>query len=584
MNLRVLIAAALLIASCTFAQQAPTVPEQASTAARSAESERSVDSATFKARTQLVLVPVVVTDKGGKHIAGLTKDAFRLEEDGKARDVALFENVVPGSAMNTDARPATSLASNFSADGVHPRHFSIVVLDMINTPFLKQTEGRRQLIEFLSKGLPPDEPMTLLGLGSKGIVQLHSFTTDTKALIAALQKLQGSVTSTEMAVSEAQRQTEDNDALMNSADEQAQQISQFLQDAIDTMAMMQQQDSTWRTLDALNQIAQAYAGDRARKTLIWASAGFPFMLNDPRAFAHMGTDMVQQYERTWRALTAANIAVYPVEVIGLDSRMVDVTRKNPSIQLTRSRHGNPMGTSNALPYDDSFQRQESLRAFADATGGRPCINTNDFKKCFAEAVEDSQSYYLLGYYLPSSDSKPGWRKLKVKLTVPDAHARSREGFYVTPPPNDSPAARREEVVTALAAPFEYTGIVLDVRSTATKPLEPKPDTPAQAERKVMQEFLVHIPSSSLAIDTENKNRVNLEIAAVALNRSGKDVSKFSQNVKAFFNPEMLARISKTGVALQEKLELIPGKYECRFVVRDNQSGQIGTVHMVIDVK
>ena len=51
-----------------------------------------------------------------------------------------------------------------------------------------------------------------------------------------------------------------------------------------------------------------------------------------------------------------------------------------------------------------------------------------------------------------------------------------------------------------------------------------------------------------------------------------------------FSPDMMARIAKTGVALKESLELIPGKYECRFVVRDNQSGQIGTVHLPFEVK
>jgi hypothetical protein len=47
---------------------------------------------------------------------------------------------------------------------------------------------------------------------------------------------------------------------------------------------------------------------------------------------------------------------------------------------------------------------------------------------------------------------------------------------------------------------------------------------------------------------------------------------------------MFARVMKTGVNLKEALELNPGTYECRFVVRDNQSGEVGTVHMQLEAK
>ena len=545
----------------------------------------AISTPIFKARSQLVLVPVIVNDKTGKHVQGLTKDKFRLEEEGKSRDFSLFEEVLPQPDRTPVPLPkrAPDVATNFAGDVSRPSPFTIIVLDMVNTPFLKQADGRRQLIEFLSKGLTADEPVTLLGLSDHGIVQLHSSTTETRVLIAALEKLRGSTSSNEIATAEAQRQTDLNADLMESADETAQQISQFMQDAIDMMAMLQQQDSIRRTLDGLDQIAAAYSGNRSRKTLIWASGGFPFLLNDPHAFTHLGTDMVEKYQETWRALTSANIAVYPVELTGLDSRVVDASRSRASYQSGRSRHGNPMGTSGALPYNSDDQRQDTLRAFADATGGRVCLNTNDFKKCFADSVSDSESYYLLGYYLPNDDDKPGWRSLKVHVSSPDTHVRARQGFYVAPPPQDTPSTRRQELVTALSSPFEYTGIVMDVRSASFRPIVEK-QISASMEKKIMQDFMVHIPPSSLMIDSGRNNRVDLEIAAVAVDGTGKDVSRFSQGVQVSFNPDMLARVLKTGVALKESMELVPGKYDCRFVVRDNQSGQIGTVHMPFEVK
>jgi hypothetical protein len=47
--------------------------------------------AKLTARTNLVLVPVIVTDKSGKHVSGLPKEAFRIEEHGSVRSVSVFE-------------------------------------------------------------------------------------------------------------------------------------------------------------------------------------------------------------------------------------------------------------------------------------------------------------------------------------------------------------------------------------------------------------------------------------------------------------------------------------------------------------
>ena len=47
----------------------------------------------FTSRTELVLVPTVVTDKSGNHIAGLKKEDFTILENGSERQVATFEEI-----------------------------------------------------------------------------------------------------------------------------------------------------------------------------------------------------------------------------------------------------------------------------------------------------------------------------------------------------------------------------------------------------------------------------------------------------------------------------------------------------------
>ena len=159
MQFRVLFTSAVLSAAWLFAQQPSTGPKAAT--------EDKPLTPTFKSRSQLVLVPVIVSDKNGKHLAGLTKDQFRIEEDGKARDIALFEDVLPGEPSAPEAKPAPGTTANFLGPRGVPSTSPSCVLHMINTPYLKQAEGRRQLIDFLANGLSPDEPVTLLGLTDK---------------------------------------------------------------------------------------------------------------------------------------------------------------------------------------------------------------------------------------------------------------------------------------------------------------------------------------------------------------------------------------------------------------------------------
>lgn len=59
----------------------------------------------FKSQTTVVQVPVVVTDKAGNHLHGLTKDDFKVLENGKAQKIASFEEVVPAASEQPAASP-----------------------------------------------------------------------------------------------------------------------------------------------------------------------------------------------------------------------------------------------------------------------------------------------------------------------------------------------------------------------------------------------------------------------------------------------------------------------------------------------
>jgi VWFA-related protein len=551
---------------------APTIPER-----RPAPPPQELAKVT--ARTDLVLVPVVVTDKSGKHVPGLQKEAFRIQENGKVRNISVFEEVKTEKLVVHRKDVAPDSYSNFLPGDAQTWRMTAIVLDMINTPMMRQLEAKKQLVDFLLRSASRDEPMAIFGLSGSGLHQRHSFTTDTKILVEALQKLKLSLSS--------QEATQPPDVFDDSSEEQAsdeeQLMSDFMQDLSDSISAEYQHIATRQTLLGMTQLAHALEAIPRRTTLICASAGFPFTIDDPRSFARQGDELQGEYEEVWRALKSANIAVYPVDLSAMEFRTKDLPSANTGIssrQLNNIQGKNGLKSGMQLPYDKSAQQQLTLHSFADATGGRACITVEELDKCFGEAVDDSRAYYMLGYYL-GEDTQPGWRKLKVKVEGDGIHERYRSGFYVAPKIEDSVGLRRQQLADALASPVQYTGLRLTARLEPPLGYAPPASAPNQ---KRHAKFMLGVMGNSLTVNREKNDAIDLEVIAIAWDSNRKVAGTAAQVIATELTPERLQRISETGMGIPEKLDLAPGKYEVKFAVRDNLSGHLATVSVPIELK
>jgi hypothetical protein len=193
-------------------------------------------------------------------------------------------------------------------------------------------------------------------------------------------------------------------------------------------------------------------------------------------------------------------------------------------------------------------------------------------------VDDSRQYYLLGYYLPTDDQKPGWRKLKVKVAAEGAHVRARQGFYVPGPVKDTAEIRQRQIVEALRSPVEFTGVKIHVQEV------PVSDGAKPIAGKSAHEFSVGVVGSSITVDAQNGNVVDLTVVSVAFSADGRNTAHTERQVTAKLPPETLAKIRRTGIGVKQLLELAPGKYDVCFAVRDNLNGEAGSVEYPLEVK
>ena len=283
------------------------------------------------------------------------------------------------------------------------------------------------------------------------------------------------------------------------------------------------------------------------------------------------SDVLPMYEHTWELLNEAQIALYPIDVKGLQTNMPSASDDlsgggpNAGIDYIRSASWRQLDT------------QSTFESFAAATGGRAYFNSNDLVKGFRDAVRDSAQYYMIGYYLDRSNTKPGWRKLAVKVKREHVEVRARSGFFVTNATANPEISHDADIASALKSPLDYTALSLAAHWD---------DVAASKEPgKKSIRFIVHVDPDPNLIDAADDNHVVLEFVASAMTPAGEKAGaptgkKYDIHPKA----DALATIQQKGISYRGALELAPGEYNVRIVVRDGLSGRIGSVAAPLKVE
>jgi VWFA-related protein len=530
----------------------------------------------FSARTELVLIPTLVTDKSGNHITGLKKEDFTVLENGAEQKIATFEEIT--SDPHRLSRPKNpNEFSNSMAGETSSRRITLLMLDLINTRFVDQVYARKDLLKYLTQSVDQREPTALYTLTRSGIHVVHDFTTDPRVLVAALHKVKGD--SSQMVDSQ-----EDVEAITGSASPdgsagvdpsqvqtEAQQLQTMMEDSELNFQSFEQRVAITYTLEGMQQIAQALAGFPGRKSLIWASGGFPFSVSDSTMqLAPAGrdtlSDVLPLYEHTWQLLNDAQISLYPVDVKGLQV----VGLPSASVRNPGKNYGRNMTWRN-------LDTQGSFEVFASMTGGRAYFNSNDLVKGFREAVNDSAQYYMLGYYLDRSKTKSGWRKLAVKVKREHVDVRARSGFFVSNATVNPESTRNNDISTALQSPLDYTSLALMARWGAI-------EAGKEAGKKRVN-FQMRLAPETVLIDGADNNHVVLEFVALAKTPEGKQADlPVGMKVENHLTADKALEVRQKGVVYSGALEVAPGEYTVRFVVRDDLSGRVGSVSAPLKVE
>jgi VWFA-related protein len=374
----------------------------------------------FPSGVELVTVDVVVLDRQGRPVDGLTRGDFTVKENGRQQTIAAFEAVsLEESAATPTGRQRVS--TNAAPPESAGRWF-FVVFDDANVSQFSTPRAREVIGQFLERALRPGDRV-LVAPTSGGAWWTGGVPEDRDGLGTFVSHLQGArrpetgpgrIWDYEaMAIAlgrdrqaqaqVARRYFEAN--LIPEAYPQDRELSREL-DVSPGIALIQAKArETYReaavrldaALNTIDRIATALAQVRGRKTLLLVSEGF---IMDPSR---------TEFRTVLQSARNANVAVYFVDV-----RSPEGMLGQPGMAGGGAEFGAAIeerDTTTALAF--AARETEGAYSVAIDTGGRAVAGVKTVDELVKVAAE-SRTYYLLGYTPPTpgatgSSGRSRWR-------------------------------------------------------------------------------------------------------------------------------------------------------------------------------
>jgi VWFA-related protein len=525
----------------------------------------------FRVNTRLVEVDVVVRSKDSA-VTGLTRDDFRILDNGKPQNIATFSvrssadaKVVANKAVaNVTPLPPGTISNRVSSRGEEPVAATVILLDRLNTEVADQSYFTKEMLKYLKTMQPGEHAAIYTLLKSLRIVQ--DFTDDPQSLLlaASRSKAQQSVS---LAASDESALKTQEDSIRNIADPTNDPVgaaaaaltAEMAMNAVTEMEDAEKKNRALLTSAALEDIARHLRGLPGRKKLVWVSGGFPIgaLEVNSRHYDEFG----EETARAVRALNNANVAVYAI-----DPRGVVAYGTNPAILTPNTKTGQSMFSQVQRPDPVGLNAPNiaAMNLFASGTGGRAIYATNDLVGALRTVMEDDDVVYTIGFYPTEQKMDGSYHKLSVKVARKGVEVHHRQGYLADDTKIFTSRQRREAMTDAIQNPLDSTELGLQASIAA---LSGRPGFYKLALTLNVNELhLEHV-----------KNRWVGDVDFGTHFSEALDFKGTYETIRISLTEDRLRQTLKDGFVFRREIRSQPG--ELRVVVQDRSTGSIGSVRI-----
>ena len=509
----------------------------------------------LRSQTNVVLVDVRVRDKNGKPVTDLTQQDFHVWEDGVPQTITSFslEDVQKLAQAEAEGGPPpvvdlSKLPANVPPETViQDRRLTVLFFDVSSMPPDDLIRALKSAQNFVEKRLTPADLVAIVSYTSSLRV-LHDFTNDRAALAKAIKGILVGEESSNLSAAGTTGEAGGTNA--SGQEIVAQDVSAaFTPD--ETEFNIFNTDQKLAAIESLSRMLRALPG---RKSVIHFSSGVE----------RTGTENQAQLRATIDAANQSNISLYTMDTRGLLALPPggDATTASPS--------GTAIYTGSAVSSQMSSLHgsRETLASLSQDTGGRTFYDLNDLGEALEQIQAENSSYYLLGYSPKNTTSDGKFRRIRVQVERPGVKVEARPGYFA---PKDFRQFTREDKERQLEQAVELDQPFLDLPFVV--------DT-ARFRRKDQNYQVVlaaKIPGSVVSfLQKSGKHETEFDFVWRVTDSSNKVAGVLRDTLPVKVEGEAFEQLLSSNILYQGEITLAPGTYRLKTVVRENQSGKLGT--------
>ncbi len=524
-----------------------------SAAAASAQQEVPPGGFTLKVQSDIVLTNVVVRDKKtGAVVKGLTASDFTIFENGKPQRIASFDyqnvdqtaTLQEKDTISGKASIADLLNHNFAAAPESLKDHRLIVMffdlsSMQPEDIDRAVEGAQ---DYVNKKMQPADLVALVSMDT-GLTMDQDFTSDKAALLRGLAKYTGT---------EGTGFANGNEG--GSSGGTANNGASFTADDSEYNAL-----NTDRELYAIRSIAKSLGRVDQRKSLLYFSGGL----------TRQGIENQASIRAATNEAVKANMAIYSVDSRGLQTLSAVGDASTGSLRGTAAFSGGAAQSQ----LDANFGSQEVLATLSSDTGGKAFFDSNDFAPAFQQVQHDTEAYYILGFHSTNAARDGTFRHLTVKLNRSDVKLEYRPGYYA---PADFRHQKTEDREQALQEQMRSDLPATDV-SVYLQALYFR-----LGDNRFFIPVSLIVPGSQIhVVKNGDRDKANIDVLGQVKDAEGIIVGNVRDTVKLALNASQ--QVQQKNIQYSTEFTLAPGKYHLKFVMRENQTGAMGSFETDLQV-
>ena len=531
-----------------------------------------------------VEVPVQVL-LDGQPVRGLTADDFELLDGRKRREILDFD-VVDLTSLEHLAPTAQerSKSSQAPLPSVARRHF-LLLFDLSFADPQSVVKAREAATRLVTEQFHPTDLVAVATYsGAQGVRLLHSFTSDRRQVAFAIETLgapqliQTAPDPLGLLFSNLEGASDNLRAQNRAGDAIAEALIDFAR-ALERQERRQMSERIVQLSESFADLARLMGGVAGRKHVLYLSEGFDtsvlFGTTDRGAQQRMNRAVEEG--RVWEVDSDEKFgdarSQGQLERMLEEFRRADCTVQTIDIGGIRSTTDVQQGSRREMERKRSSLsgRDDALGLIAGATGGQHIRNFNDLSRAMGEVLERTSLTYILTFQPKDLDLDGKYRRLKVRLKDGPKEARvvHRPGYYAPTPYSEISDPRRRLSNSELLLAGEEGGALL--LHTLAVPSLPEGNT---AQDLNWVSVLLALDGPSLLSSRGKADSLELEVFSYAFDLEGR--------IRDFLSHSMVIDLSKVGAQVERggleffgHLDLPPGVYRVRTLVRDRRSGHFG---------